>query len=288
MILVDFSQVIISNLMVQLAMTKTNTIDESLIRHMILNSLKSYRSKFVSDYGELVICCDDRNSWRKDVFEYYKSNRKKDRAASTLDWTKIFEILNRISDELKNNMPYKQLRVATAEADDIIGSLCNKYGSLNNQDDIEPILIISGDKDFIQLQKYCNVSQYGPVLKKMMYENNPERFKREHIMLGDTGDGIPNFLSDNDTFVSGKRQRSIMRKKLSEWCVMKPEDFCNASMLSSYVRNQRLIDLDYIPNDIQEQCIEHFNSVPIASRNGMLAYFLKHKLKTMIEHIDAF
>ena len=77
MILVDLNQVMISNLMVQLGGQKGVELEEDLFRHMILNSLRSVRKKFNGDYGELVICCDDKNFWRRQRFPYYKANRKK-------------------------------------------------------------------------------------------------------------------------------------------------------------------------------------------------------------------
>ena len=45
MILVDFSQVMISNLMVQLA-NNQQQLDEPMVRHMVLSSLRMYKQKF--------------------------------------------------------------------------------------------------------------------------------------------------------------------------------------------------------------------------------------------------
>ena len=107
MILVDLNQVMISNLMQQIGFSKSATVDSDLVRHMILNTLRSYRVKFHNEYGELIICCDDKNYWRKDVFPYYKAHRKKDREESGLDWNAIFSVLNEVRDDLKEHFPYK-------------------------------------------------------------------------------------------------------------------------------------------------------------------------------------
>ena len=202
MILVDLNQVAISNLMVSLnSYGKGTEVNEDLVRHMVLNSLRSYRVKFNEEYGELVICCDNRKYWRKEIFPFYKASRKKYRENSDYDWTLIFETINKIRDELKEVFPYKVIDVLGAEADDIISVLTNNYatGWLSE----EKILIISGDKDFMQLQKYKSVSQYAPVLKKFLRTKNPDRFLKEHILRGDPGDGIPNFLSPDNSFVLG-------------------------------------------------------------------------------------
>lgn len=285
MILVDLNQVMISNLMMHIAMSKDD-INEGMIRHMILNSLRSYRSKFSNEYGELVICCDGRNYWRREFFPHYKANRKKDREESDLDWNQLFECLNKVRDEIRDNLPYKTVRVDRAEADDIIASICHKYGTFIGSG--EKILILSGDKDFAQLQKYSNVYQYSPVQKKMIAVNNPESFRKEHIILGDRSDGIPNFMSDDDTFISGKRQKPIRRDKMEEWCHQEPEQFCNDSMLRGYKRNEMLIDLDKIPSDIQDECIRQYETAVTNPRSKIFPYFIQHKLSQMTESIGDF
>jgi hypothetical protein len=285
MILVDLNQVMISNLMMHLSHTK-DELNEDMIRHMILNSLRSYRTKFSNEYGELIICCDGRHYWRREIFPHYKANRKKDRDASTLDWNLLFESLNKIRDEIRDNLPYKTLRIDRAEADDIIAIICHKYGTFIG--DGEKILILSGDKDFAQLQKYSNVYQYSPVLKKMIAVNNPESFRKEHIMLGDRNDGIPNFLSDDDTFVTDKRQKPLRRDKMDEWCRLEPKEFCNDTMLRGYMRNEQLIDLDKIPDDIRDECLSLFDTVKPNSRSKIFPYLIQHRLSQLTENIGDF
>lgn len=286
MILVDFNQICIANLMVQL---KHSELSEDLIRHMILNSLRYNKQKFGKEFGELVICCDDKNYWRKDIFPYYKAHRKSDREKSPLDWNMIFETLNKVRDELKETFPYKVIRVQRAEADDIIASICHKYGHLGIKNgSAEPILILSSDKDFAQLQKYANVEQYAPNTKKWIRISNPERYLREHIMRGDRGDGIPNFLSKDSCFVNGERQKPLSIKKIDAWAALEPSDFCDERMLRNYSRNETLVNLDYIPEWIQESIINQFDKYQEPDRKGLLNYFIKNKLRNLTEHIGDF
>jgi hypothetical protein len=288
MILVDLNQVMISNLMMQIGGKQNDPIEEDLVRHMVLNSLRGFKTKFSDQYGQLVLCCDDKHYWRRDIFPYYKANRKKDRKASGFDWHTIFDTIRLVKDELKDNFPYKVLQVENAEADDIIGSLCHKYGQIMFNGKQGPsILIISGDKDFIQLQKYANVEQYSPVQKKFIRVSNPASFIAEHIMRGDRGDGIPNFLSADNTFVTGNRQKPLASKKLSTWVSLCPDDFCTEEMLRGYKRNQQLVDLDYIPTDIQEKVIRQYDeTVPPSGK--LLNYFLNHRLKNLMSFIGDF
>ncbi len=287
MILVDLNQVMISNLMQQIG-NKPVKIEEDLVRHMVLNTLRLYKTRFQEQYGELVICCDDKNYWRRDIFPYYKIHRKKDRQKSGLDWHTIFTVLNGIKDDLKEKFPYKVLQVKNAEADDIIASMCLKYGKILKNGSQEEILILSSDKDFGQLQKYANVAQYSPIQKKFITIPNPEQFIREHILKGDRGDGIPNFLSEDDVFVNGKRQKPLTYKKLNVWVSMKPEEYCNEHMLRGYKRNQHLIDLDLVPDNIIKEVLDKYENYQVNDRSLMFTYFVDKKLKNLMEVIREF
>lgn len=287
MILLDLNQVMISNLMKQLGMNN-NQVQEDLIRHMVLNSIRLYNARFRDKYGEMVICCDDKNYWRKDIFPYYKAHRKEDREKSDIDWNSVFECLNKIRDELKTYFPYKVVQVSRAEADDVIGVLTKKYGTVLNNDDSEKILILSGDKDFSQLQKYMNVDQYSPVLKKWITCPDPYAFLKEHILRGDRGDGIPNFLSGDNVIIAKERQKPLTSKKLYDWIDKEPEDFCNELMLRNYKRNQQLVDLEFIPDYIEEEIMKTYTEFSPAPRKGLMNYFIKNKLKYLIEHIGDF
>ena len=283
MILIDLNQVLISNLMQQIGSNPKTKLDEDLIRHMVLNSLRSYVRQFKQKYGDIVICCDSKKYWRRDVFPFYKSNRKKDRDKSDFDWGLIFETLNKIREELKENFPYRVLEVEGAEADDIIGVLSARIAPS------EEVLILSSDKDFMQLQKYPNVTQFSPILKRYIKADDPKLYIKEHIIKGDRGDGIPNFLSADNTFALGERQKVINSKKLAEWLRKTPEEFCvNDTMLRGYKRNQMLVDLDYIPDAIQQQIVESYENTKPSTRQKMFNYFIEKRLSNLMEVIDEF
>jgi 5'-3' exonuclease len=283
MILIDLNQVLIANLMQQVNSAPKMQLDENLIRHMVLNSLRAYIKQFKGQYGEIVICCDSKNYWRREYFPFYKSNRKKDREKSGHDWNLIFQTLNKIREELKQYFPYKVLEIDGAEADDIIGVLAGRHSP--NED----VLILSSDKDFVQLQKYKNVIQYSPILKKFVKSDDPKQYIKEHIIKGDRGDGIPNFLSADNVFAKGERQKVINSKKLAEWLTKNPEDFCvNDTMLRGYKRNQQLVDLDFIPEKIKENIVEAYENTTHGTRQKMMNYFIEKRLTNLIEVMDEF
>ena len=265
-------------------------VNEDMVRHMILNTLRMYRNKFSDEYGELVLCCDNSNNWRKEIFEHYKAPRKVQREKSDFDWNNLFVILNNIRRELQETFPYKMVYIDHAEADDIIATLVmNREEKLNGVvSEQEPILILSSDKDFVQLQRFENVKQYSPLKKKFLNTDNPETFLREHILKGDSSDGIPNFLSADDTFVSEKRQKPLSKKKLSVWCELDPEHFCEGEMLRNYQRNEMLIDLTRVPANLQEQIMSSYHEQPTNGRSKLFNYFVKHKLKNLMENISEF
>jgi len=280
-IIVDLNQVMISTLMMQIGNHKNIKLEEDLVRHMVLNSLRAHKVKFSAEYGEMVIACDDKNYWRKQVYPYYKANRKKEREASELDWNTLFESLNKIRQELKDYFPYKVIQIEHAEADDIIAVLVKEYHSQGK------LLILSGDKDFGQLQKYPNVTQYSPVLKKYISCTNPVLFLKEHILKGDSSDGVPNFLSEDNVFVMGIRQSPLTSKKLAVWILQEPDQFCNEATLRNYKRNQRLINLEFVPDEIKTQTLDQYNT-QIKDRSKLFNYFIQYKLKNLMEHINEF
>lgn len=282
-ILIDLNQVLISNLMCQISSNPKIKLDENMIRHMALNSLRSYAKQFKNKYGDIVVACDSKKYWRREVFPFYKAHRKTDREKSAFDWSLIFETLNKIRDELKLNFPYRVLEVEGAEADDIIAVLSARLS------ENEEILILSSDKDFVQLQKFANVTQYSPILKRFIKTENPLEYIKEHIIKGDRGDGIPNFLSPDNTFVVGERQKVINKKKLIEWINSEPEKFCvTDNMLRGYKRNQMLVDLNFIPEKIKGQIVVAYDTVKPANKQKMLNYFIENRLKNLIEVLDEF
>lgn len=280
MILIDYNQIFLANIFAQ---NRNGDINENLIRHTILSCTLSYKRSFGKEYGEIVFCSDGYgNYWRKSVYPYYKANRKKNREQSGLDWQPIFDSLNKIREEIKQYLPYRMIVVESAEADDIIAVLVKEYFRQ------QPMLILSGDHDFIQLQKYNNVRQYSPIQKKYVYNDNPNQFLREKILRGDPGDGIPNFLSDDDCFVSpDKRQRPLREQTLQTYLAKDLSEY-EDDLLKNYYRNEQLINLiSNIPNDLCNKILLSYEQQkPTKSR--MMEYFMKNGLKLLMESITEF
>lgn len=283
MIILDLSQVMISNLMVQIGNHTNTKIEENMVRHMVLNSIRAYRSKFFSEFGEIVIACDNKNYWRRKLFPYYKANRKKNIEKSELDWASIFECMNKIRAELKEFFPYKVIDVESAEADDIIATLTKMAIGTG-----EKVLILSGDKDFIQLHKYPHVTQYDPVRKKNIVNDNPERYLEEHILKGDSGDGIPNILSSDNCFVVGERQKPMTQKKIDSFIELGIIGKFDHPNFRNYVRNDTLINLDKIPADITVKIQESYIDQKDKDRSKLFDYFMANKLKLLTEHLGEF
>ena len=292
MILIDYSQVAISNIAVQLAMSKDkNILSIPMVRHMILNSIRGYVHRFRNDYpGEVVICVDGPDPWRRDIFEQYKAKRREGRDNDDKDWESVFGLIHTIKEELRDNFPYKVVQLDKVEADDIIATIIKRtHKKWFN----EKYLIISGDKDFQQLQKYPNVYQYSPIQKKFIETDSPQEYIYEHILRGDTSDGIPNFLSPDDTFVNKIKQKPVAKKKLAGWIdsLMRgndPQDFCNEYHYRNYQRNQRLIDFDYIPDNIETDIYKEYEKATVTSRSKILPYMIKNDLKELIGKIEEF
>lgn len=282
-ILVDYNQVVLASLFASIGNHTNVEIDENLIRHMLLNSLRMNRKKFGDKYGELVICADGKNSWRREAYPYYKANRKKSRDESELDWGNLFNIINTIREELRDFFPYKVIHIEHCEADDVIGTVIHKYGTeLNTGGD--RYLILSGDKDYIQLQKYANVDQYDPVRKRWIRNDNPERYLQEHILKGDTSDGVPNVLSDDNCLAIGRRQKPMTQKRLH---ILKEGGF-DEETNRRFHRNKMMIDLSEIPQKYQDQIMREYEQKEDVGREQLFNFFIDKKLKNLITDIQDF
>jgi len=276
-LLIDFSQIVIGSYMTA---AKYSTVDMDVIRPAVLNTLRIYRNKFVSEYGELILCCDDRHTWRKDIFPNYKASRKKTRKVSGIDWQNLYDCLNQLKDELRYWFPYKLIQVEKAEADDIIAILVNLIH--------ERTLILSSDKDFVQLQTF-NIRQYSPMQKKFVDSECAKRSLHEKIVRGDVGDGIPNIMSDDNVFIDeGRRQKPVTKKKVDAWYELEPDMYCTAEMLRNYKRNKQLVDLGEVPDSIRLNIIKQFETTQVGERSRLLTYFVNHRLKNLTESLSEF
>lgn len=282
MILVDFSGICLATILIN----KEN--DERMIRHMTLNSLRMYNQKFKENYGQMVLACDGPNNWRKEYFPQYKGNRRKSREQSTFDWNEAFRILNSLREEIRDNFPYKVIHMDGCEADDIIGTLVENSQEFGN---FEPIMIVSADGDFKQLQKYDNVSQWSPLTKKLVEESHPRQNLKLKILQGDTGDGVPNVLSDDDTLIEGRRQNPLSKKKKEAILedLSDGELLYAASWYRNYCRNETLIDLSKTPSSLKQNIINNFmEQDPWGNKGKVFPYLVSKKMNRLIESVTEF
>ena len=281
MILIDLNQVMISNLMAQSRGDLSELPSKDAVRHSILNTIRAFNVKFREEFGEVILCADAADPWRRDIFPNYKHQRRKGRVESKIDWNGLFQIMSEIREEFSTKLPYKLMHVEKCEADDIIATLVAQRTE-------DKYLIISGDKDFIQLQHYGDVYQFSPLLKSFIGENQDATiFLREQIIRGDRSDGVPNILSDDDIFLRDERQKPINKKRLAEW-----SDIDNIPLGSEtrkyFERNKKLIDLSMIPKEISESIINRYKDCKDNDRSLLLQYFIDNKLKALIENINDF
>lgn len=277
MVLVDFSQTMLST---WLCMPNSKTMNEDLFRHMVINNLLSYQKRFGEDYGEMIVCCDDRHYWRKDIFKYYKASRKKDRAKSKLDWNEIFSVLNKVRDEIKDNLQWKVITVNNAEADDIIATFCQAFD--------EPHIIISSDKDFAQLQSIPNIAQYRPAEKRFWITEDPKNYLFEHIIRGDIGDGIPNIRSHDSILIEeNTRQKPITKGFLES--IKKDKNYIKDSGLEEqWNRNNALINLFEIPKKVIDSVVNQYHEYELNQFDSIESYLDKYKLSRLKDRIEEF
>ena len=282
MILIDYNGIAIGNVVVQRL-----AADENLIRHMILNSIRMYRQKFHREYGEVVVVADGAGNWRKEAYPQYKANRKKSRDESTIDWNEVFRIINMVRDEIRDNFPYKVMHQYGCEADDVIAQIALETQEFGKH---EPVMIVSADKDFIQLQKYDNIKQFSPMTKKFVKHDNPRLYMMEHIFRGDGGDGVPNVLSDDNVFVDGRRQSPITKKKIDAW--IQAEDLQKSmgdEVYRNYLRNKKLIDLTETPSSIKQEIINTYESQDQSkNKSKVFNYLIQKRCKLLLESVQEF
>jgi len=279
MILLDYNAIAIGNFVVQKV-----AVDENMIRHMILNSIRMYRQKFAKEYGEMVIVADGMNNWRKDVFPNYKVKRKKNREESSIDWTEAFRIIGMVRDEIRDHFPYKVVHQDGCEADDSIAHIALSTQEFGRY---EPVMIISADGDFKQLQVHKNIRQYSPLTKKLVVEKNPKLELANKILKGDSGDGVPNVMSDDNVFLESRRQ-SILSAKKREALLDDPMAL-GEEVYRNYLRNKKLIDLSETPSSVIKNIINTYDSQDPSSNKGkVLNYLIQKRCKLLIESVGEF
>lgn len=286
MIIIDIQQIIYANVMVMVYKEKDTELTEGIVRHMTLNSIRLIKNQFGEKYGEVVIACDNKSSyWRRDRFPYYKANRKSAKEKQTaVDWNFLNQSINTIVQELHDNFSYRVINVEGAEADDIIASLCIRYAN----DMGRRIMIISRDHDFHQLHGNMNVEQYDWMKRSFITCDNPDLTLKEHIIKGDNGDGIPNILSVDTSFVMKIRQKTMTQQRLEMYMGSDFNKIENAEIKRNIDRNKMLIDFSNIPDEIHERILSSFDKQENKTNKNLFNYFMEKRLKELMGIIGDF
>lgn len=283
MLLVDFSAVWMSSV------TAMNLPpEEDMLRHVILNSLRSYNVKFGAKYGPPILCCD-HYSWRREYFPEYKYSRRESRKAENADtyWNDMYKVVDIILNEIQHNIPWKVIRYAGAEGDDVIGVLALSTQEFGKGEDV---LIVAADSDYKQLLKYNNVRQWSPIKKKFIKEALPHKWLFETTIRGQAKDGIPNVLSDDETFITKTRQKPITKKKLELWWdnrndlgkVMTPRE------LRNFDRNNNLMNFEKIPTEIKYGILEQYEKYKVPLHSDILTYLVMKRCRNLIDKLNDF
>ena len=295
MIIIDVNQILIGSIMTQLSMSKATEVMphfENEIRHLACNTLRAYNVKYRKKYGKMILSNDSKGAtWRKDIFPYYKAKRKANKKKAKINWQSLYDMIDKVKGEIHENFPYPFLEMPGAESDDIIGVLTSKFAGT------EPIMIISSDHDFLQLQKHKGVKQFSPLTKKFVTPKTASAQIDLIVKLfeGDSGDGIPNALSEDNVFVTeGKRQKSIFKKKLNEWVetIQLGGDLDDPVLENGYRRNQRLIDLSYTPeplvSSILYNFVEEIDRAQKFDQSKVYEYLKEHRMRLLMDCLGEF
>lgn len=295
--LMDFSQIIMAAAFQEFGETaKFPKIQEGMVRHLVLNSIKANVKRFKKEgYPHMVICVDNSKSgyWRRDVASYYKLNRKNDREESLFDWEGLFNAMHKIIDELEHNMPYYVMNIDKIEADDHIAVLCEFFDA----QDI-PVVIVSSDGDFPQLFKFKLVKQWAPMFKKWVTSKSgsPLMDKVIKVIKGDKKDNVASIKVRGDFHTSKVEGERTPQTKQAELDFIADNYFDEEAIKAKlpeeqykrFVENRILIDMDYIKPEIRASILERYNNYVPAKRGKIYSYLVKNGLSKLTQHANDF
>lgn len=251
MIYIDFSHLLISCYFAQ--EKEVAEVTETDFRKHVLHTLFYVYNRFRHQFGQVVICCEGKRSWRYDIYPHYKVKRKVARADDAVKWKEIDRLNRLLKEEIAEHGVFKVVCVPGAEGDDVIAILSKQFH--------EPSLIISEDKDFHQLHKLPHVSQYSKRRDAVYKSPEPELELREKIIRGDRNDSIPNIHSKDTVFLLNERQVMVSAKMFQHYNnnFFIGEGGIPESLRANVERNDKLINFDHIPENIRTAVIDEFS-----------------------------
>jgi len=260
------------------------------VRHVAFSNILMYKKKYHKTHGTPVICVDSKPYWRELVFQHYKKNRDDSRDKSKIDWKMFSKSFKQVIEDMHGHLPYPIIDVSRCEGDDVICVL-TQYAHARK----DPVMIISSDKDMIQLQSmYSQVKQYSPAIGKLLSSSGSDYDILTHIIKGDASDGIPNIFSPDDIFINraGRRQKVVTKKMLEEVHALDdPLEWkrLNKDEVAKFKRNKLLIDATMIPERLKTRIIETYESELAKKKpNRMRSFCITNRMGTLLESTQAF
>ena len=272
-LIVDFHNLMFRTVFGTLSNAPEDNKDFYLTRHNILEGLFCHIDKLKPKH--VIIAIDSKNSWRYDIYNEYKANRK-DRA-SKLNIEDFYPIMDEFLNDLKNffsNIAF--LKLPRTEADDTIAILCKKAFSAQT-----PVIIMSGDSDMHQLLTLPNVKQYDPKIGNFVNCINPKAELEVKIISGDSSDNIKGIRPR----VGPKTAEKIVKEGFLNYLKDSVPAEEHADIWGKYTRNKTLIDFDFIPKDIEQNILNkyaQYEYLPIR-KEVVMPFFVKHK---MVKHME--
>lgn len=263
-VLIDFMNIAIRNAFIAVSKDPEDNRRWTIWADKTIGNIIDMVSKFKAD--RLVICVDSKGSgyWRKEVFPEYKAHRSKYRKDAKIDFSSlndaITSFVERVSKILTN---VYVMRIDRAESDDLIAVITKHHGSQAK------IVIVSGDRDFCQLQtRFHDVHQFDWTQKKFVLVPDPLNHIDQKVITGDRNDGIP-------PIKRGMGPKTAKKYIDSGVNIMECSD---KQMVDNYKRNRLLIDFDFIPDDIRDEILSEYKSKSISPLNPGLVFSFINKI----------
>ena len=290
-LLFDYNNLAIRSFMVQ---ENVENPEWGLWRYNVFNSIYQCLWK-VKNVEEVILAVDDSNSWRKAIYNRYKESRKKKKKDSKVDWNVLYKMLHTLASEFKHYMPFKVMKIKSAEADDVIAVMAKK---LKN-----PCVIIARDEDYFQLfGKKKNLRIYDPITQ-ILY--GPDDFKDikdfllKLVFCGQRKDDIPNILTPDDwglTESTKDKRKPGFGEKAFDKIKDDIKSFIESGYKNNYYgevdlsknlkRNRFLMDFDKIPNTIISRIVDCYNnSSNYPPIDNIYLFFEKYKMRSFMEDI---
>lgn len=294
-LLVDFNNLLFRTLYVREVYIQSEIPDFQLWRFLVYDSIYSCIKRF--RISEVVLAVDDKVSWRRSYFPRYKESRKKQRDKSDVDFKIVFSVINKFIRELKHSMPFKIIKVRSAEADDVIGILALEFGNCIVSSNDEDFMQLVGEKDnrlwnpsnqkFSEFPININKDKKGtPVMCK-----SKEEFLNYKILMGQPKDDIFNIKTPTNwgktPETEGKRKpgfgvisaQKVMKAGVHEWIEKE-------QLEDRYKRNSVLIDFHRIPNVINNRIGDVYNNHTYPPPENIYKFFKEFQMRYFLENFD--